>query len=152
MITYVVKKGDTLSGIAQIFGVSLAALEAANPQITNPDLIFPGQVVAVPVGPFPPPGTYVVQPGDTLSGIAELFSVTLAALEAANPQITNPDLIFPGQVIHIPGGVKTYVVQPGDTLSGIAQQFGEPLAEIEKANPQITNPDLIFPGQVIVIP
>jgi nucleoid-associated protein YgaU len=81
-----------------------------------------------------------------------MFCVTLAALEAANPQITNPDLIFPGQVIHIPGGVKTYVVQPGDTLSGIAQQFGEPLAEIEKANPQITNPDLIFPGQVIVIP
>jgi LysM repeat protein len=135
-----------------MFGVSLAALELANPQITNPDLIFPGQVVVVPVGSFPPPGTYVVQPGDTLSGIAELFTVTLAALEAANPQITNPDRIFPGQVVHIPGGVQTYVVQPGDTLSGIAQQFGEPLAEIEKANPQITNPDLIFPGQVIVIP
>jgi tyrosinase len=152
MFTYVVKKGDTLSGIAEMFGVSLAALELTNPQITNPDLIFPGQVVVVPVGPFPPPGSYVVQPGDTLSGIAELFTVTLAALEAANPQITNPNLIFPGQVVHIPGGVQTYVVQPGDTLSGIAQQFGEPLAEIEKANPQITNPDLIFPGQVVVIP
>jgi LysM repeat protein len=152
MITYVVKQGDTLSGIAEKFSVGLAALEAANPQIPDFNLIFPGQVIHIPVGPFPPPGSYVVQPGDTLTAIAELFSVTLAALEAANPQITNPDLIFPGQVIHIPGGVQTYVVQPGDTLSGIAKKFGEPLGEIEKANPQIPDFNLIFPGQVIVIP
>ena len=46
---------------------------------------------------------YVVQPGDTLSGIAaQFFGVTLDALEAANPQLTNPDLILPGQVIRIP--------------------------------------------------
>ena len=47
--------------------------------------------------------TYVVQQGDTLSGIAQKFGVSLSALEAANPQITNPDLIFAGQVINIPG-------------------------------------------------
>ena len=100
MITYVVQQGDTLSGIAQKFGVSLADLKAANPQILNPDLIFPGQVVVVPSGPLP--GTYVVQRGDTLSELAEKFGVSLAALEAANPQILNPDLIFPGQLIVIP--------------------------------------------------
>ena len=102
MVTYVVKQGDTLSGIAEKFGVGLAALEAANPQIPDFNLIFPGQVIVVPVGPFPPPGTYVVQPGDTLSGIAEKFGVSLAALEAANPQIPDFNLIFPGQVINIP--------------------------------------------------
>jgi spore coat assembly protein SafA len=134
-----------------MFGVSLPALEAANPQITNPDLIFPGQVVVIPVNP-PPPGTYVVQPGDTMSAIAQNFNVTLAALEAANPQITNPDLIFPGQVLVIPLGVLTYVVQPGDTLTAIANKFGVSLASLETANPQITNPDLIFPGQVVKIP
>jgi spore coat assembly protein SafA len=151
MFTYVVKKGDTLSGIADHFGVGLGALEAANPQIPNFDLIFPGQVITIPVNP-PPPGTYVVQPGDTLSGIAEMFGVSLAALEAANPQIKNPDLIFPGQVVTIPAPVVTYVVQPGDTLSGIAQKFGVNLAALEAANTQIKNPDLIFPGQVIKIP
>src|SRR5271157_2649588 len=108
--TYIVRQGDTLSGIAQNFGVSLQALQAANPQITNPDLIFPGQVINIP-GTIPPPGTtYVVQPGDTLSGIAQYFGVSLQALEAANPQITNPDLIFPGQVNQIPGTGRTYVV------------------------------------------
>ena len=46
--------------------------------------------------------TYIVQPGDTLSGIAERFGISLSDLEKANPQITNPNLIFPGQVINIP--------------------------------------------------
>ena len=151
MINYVVRPGDTLSGIAERFGVSLKALEAANPQIPDPNLIFPGQVIVIPVNP-PPPGTYVVQPGDTLVQFAERFGVSLGALEAANPQIPNFDLIFPGQVIHIPPRVNTYIVQPGDTLSGIAERFGVTLAALEAANPQITNPNLIFPGQVIVIP
>ena len=46
--------------------------------------------------------TYTVRPGDTLSGIAERFGVSLDALIAANPQISDPDRIFPGQVINIP--------------------------------------------------
>ncbi|OBK40903.1 hypothetical protein A5658_19970 [Mycobacterium sp. 1245111.1] len=96
---YVVMPGDTLSGIAGRFGVTLGALEAANPQITDPDLIFPGQVVGIPSDTV----VYTVQPGDTLSGIAgQFFGVTLSALEAANPQIANPNLIVPGQVIRIP--------------------------------------------------
>lgn len=151
MTTYVVKTGDTLSAIAQTFGVSLPALEAANPQMTNPDLIFPGQVITIPVNP-PPPGSYVVQAGDTMSGIAQKFGVSLKALEAANPQVTNPNLIFPGQVLTIPVGVVTYVVQPGDTLSGIAQTFGVSLAALEAANPWITDPNLIFPGWLLKIP
>ncbi len=46
--TYTVKSGDTLSGIAASHGVSLTALEAANPQITNPNVIFTGQVIRIP--------------------------------------------------------------------------------------------------------
>jgi spore coat assembly protein SafA len=151
MLTYVVQQGDTLSGIAQTFGVSLQALEAANPQIHNPNKIFPGQVVTVPVNP-PPPGTYVVQPGDTMSGIAQNFGVSLQALEAANPQIHDPNKIYPGQVLTIPASVVTYVVQPGDTLSGIAQTFGVSLQALEAANPQIHDPNKIYPGQLLTIP
>lgn len=96
--------------------------------------------------------TYIVQPGDTLSGIAEKFGITLSNLERANPQITNPDLIHPGEVVYIPARHRTYIVQPGDTLSGIAVKFDVSLADLEKANPQITDPDLIHPGQVVNIP
>jgi spore coat assembly protein SafA len=96
--------------------------------------------------------TYIVQPGDTLSGIADRFGVTLLALEQANPQITNPNLIHPGEVVYIPARYRTYIVQPGDTLSGIAVKFEVGLADLEKVNPQITDPDVIHPGQLINIP
>lgn len=46
--TYVVQRGDTLSGIARMFGVSLSDLEVANPQITDPNRISPGQVINIP--------------------------------------------------------------------------------------------------------
>jgi len=45
---YLVKKGDTLWGIAKRYGVSLTALIAANPQIKNPNLIYPGDEVNIP--------------------------------------------------------------------------------------------------------
>jgi hypothetical protein len=47
---------------------------------------------------------YLVQPGDTLSGIAASHGATLAAVEAANPQIPNFDVIYAGQSIKIPQG------------------------------------------------
>ncbi len=113
-----------------------------------------------------PPRTYIVQPGDTLSGIAqqqlgdasrwpEIFALNRGT-------IRHPDLIFPGQVLVLPGDTpiqpvpRFYVVRPGDTLSGIAQQqLGDASRwpEIFALNRDaISNPDLIFPGQVLVLP
>jgi spore coat assembly protein SafA len=48
--THTVVHGDTLSEIAEKNGVSLSALIAANPQIKNPDLIYPGDKVSIPAG------------------------------------------------------------------------------------------------------
>lgn len=164
---YTVQSGDTMFRIAQRFGVSLDALIAANPQIPNPNLIFPGQVICVPSSPAPPPpvcppGTfrYTVQPGDSMFRIAQRFGVSLKALIAANPQISNPNLIFPGQVICVPSAPPTvcppgtfrYTVQPGDSMFLIAQRFGVSLNALIAANPQITNPALIFPGQIVCVP
>jgi LysM repeat protein len=42
---------------------------------------------------------YLVQPGDTLSGIAASHSASLAAVEAANPQLSDPNLIYAGQTV-----------------------------------------------------
>ena len=47
-VTYIVKKGDTLWGIAKRYGVALTKLIAANPQIKNPNLIYPGNEVRIP--------------------------------------------------------------------------------------------------------
>ena len=46
--------------------------------------------------------TYTVQPGDYLTGIARQCGVSYTDLLNANPQIDNPNLIYPGQVINIP--------------------------------------------------
>ena len=101
--SYAVRAGDTLSGIAQRHGVSLGALRAANPQIRNIHLIFPGQTIKVPGGGQTAASSHTVRSGDTLGGIAQQHGVSLAALSAANPQIRNIHLIHPGQTIHIPG-------------------------------------------------
>ncbi len=108
--TYVVQRGDTMKAIAARFGMTLAALVTANPQIPDPDQLFPGQVLKLarkePRGDGPPrpagAATYVVQPGDTMKAIAGRFGATVGALVSANPQIPNPDELFPGQVLNIP--------------------------------------------------
>jgi hypothetical protein len=50
LVAYLIKPGDTLSGIAASHGVKLAAVEVANPQIKNPNVIFPGQTIKLPKG------------------------------------------------------------------------------------------------------
>ena len=150
---YVVRQGDTLTAIAARFGVGLVALTTANPQITDPNRIFTGQIITIP-GPSPAAGpAYVVRQGDTLTAIAARFGVGLVALTAANPQITDPNKIFTGQIITIPGPAPAagpaYVVQQGDTLTAIATRFGVGLAALTTANPQITDPNKIFTGQII---
>jgi len=163
---YTVKASDTLATIAARFGTTVTAILAANPQITDPDVIFAGQVICIPVPPPPPTCPngffYRVQPGDTLSGIAVRFGTTVSAILAANPQITDPDIIFAGQVVCIPVRPAPptppcpdgflYTVRPGDTMFRIAQRFGVSLDALIRANPQIPNPDLIFPGQVLCVP
>ena len=144
---YTVQPGDTLFLIAQRFGVSLPALINANPQIPNPNVIFPGQLICVPTmpaAPVPPPPPpcpngvlYMVAPGDTLFLIAQQFGIALQALVAANPQIVNPNVIFPGQLICVPRGsgqaiptvecsmllFRTAGVPRGPEAGGVARVF-----------------------------
>lgn len=108
-VIYTVRPGDTLFLIARRFEMRLDRLVAANPQITDPDVIYPGQKICIPrrhIPPLPPevPGCifYMVRPGDTLFMIARRFGVDLQDLINANPQIDDPDVIYPGQVICIP--------------------------------------------------
>ena len=52
---------------------------------------------------------YTVQKGDTLWKLATRYEVGLSELKAANPQISNYDLIYPGQKINIPVTNSTVV-------------------------------------------
>jgi LysM repeat protein len=165
---YTVQRGDTLFGIAVRFGTTVEALVERNPHIVDPALIFPGQQLVVPLDPdeiIPDTGEgeqlYTVVRGDTLSGIAVRFGTTVDALMERNPHIVNPALIFPGQQIVVPDtpediipdtGERLYTVQPGDTLSEIAVRFGTTVPALMERNPQIFDPNLIFPGQQLIVP
>lgn len=108
---YTVQPGDTLSALARRYNTTVQAIVNAN-NIANPNLIRVGQVLEIPgegsvVPPTPAPspspgGTYTVQPGDTLSRIAQRFGTTFQAIAQAN-NLANPNRIYVGQVLIIPG-------------------------------------------------
>lgn len=162
--TYVVGWGDTLSSIASRFGTTVSAIVQAN-QMANPDLIYVGQRLSIPASSSPVAsgsGTYVVQRGDTLSGVAAKHGTTVQQLVQMNG-LTNPNFIVVGQRLAVPqgttavdpapsqGGDTSYRVQAGDTLIGIAVRFGVNMWDIVVAN-NIANPSLIYVGQTLVIP
>ncbi len=162
---YVVQSGDTLSKIARRFNTSVNALLRANPQIANPNLLEPGDLIYLPGSVLVDPNTgltfYIVQSGDYLGAIAQRFGTSLQALLAANPQIQNPSQIYAGDRINIPSGSvipvtgtqpSTYTVRSGDTLGSIARRFGLPLRLLELANPQLANPSHLTVGEKITIP
>ena len=104
--------------------------------------------------------TYVVQPGDWLSKIANRCGVTLSQLYAANPGVGY--YIYPGQVLAIPGSgysgsssgnyANTYTVQYGDTFAKIASRYGVSVNSLWAANPHIWDINRINAGQVIYVP
>ena len=108
--SYVVQPGDTLGTIARRYGTTVSALASLN-NISNPNLIYPGQVLLLPgCATTPPPPTqppatttYVVVRGDTLYSIAVHFGTTVSELSALNG-ISNPNLIYAGQVLLVPAG------------------------------------------------
>lgn len=184
--TYIVQPGDNLSAIAlRAYGNAALwpQIYEANVGIigNNPNLIFPGQQLTIPVldreqragQPTQPNFTqYTVRPGDTLSAIALAAygnaGYWSAIYNANRSIISNPDLIYPNQVLSIPavtgvpggdqtgGGPGLYTVRAGDTLSGIALfAYGNAALwpQIYEANRgSIANPSLIYPGQVLTIP
>ncbi len=113
--------------------------------------------------PTPPSGTpirYTVKSGDTLWRISNLYKVTIDAIVKAN-NIANPNLIYVGQVLLIPGtttsppppppATVTYTVKAGDTLWKISDLYGVSIQSIVTAN-KIADPNLIYVGQVLIIP
>lgn len=150
IINYVVKEGDTLSLIAAKYGTSYEAIAKLN-GISNPNLIYPGQVLKIEASNNDSI-YYLVKEGDTLSSIAEKYGVSYEALASING-ISNPNIIYPGQVLLISGDNNSkvyYTVRAGDTLTSIATNYGVSYQFIANLN-GIKNPDLIYPGEILRI-
>ncbi|WP_246262825.1 lytic transglycosylase domain-containing protein [Arthrobacter mobilis] len=171
---YTVKAGDTLSGIASRYGITLAKLLSAN-GLKATSTIYPGQKIRLTGAAKSSPaaagstaritrtsGSYTVQAGDTLSGIAARPGTTLARLLSAN-RLKATSTIYPGQKLKVAGTAKapagspartsaasTYTVKAGDTLSGIAARPGTTLARLLSAN-GLKATSIIYPGQKLKV-
>lgn len=115
--------------------------------------------VAAPQAWYTCVGYYTVKFGDTLNSISRVYGVSVQALMAAN-NIYNPNLIYAGQTLCIPGSAPVpppppcgtyYTVQWGDTLSKIAARYGTTVQAIMYAN-NIANPNWIYAGMILYIP
>jgi lysozyme len=186
---YTVKAGDTLTSVAQELGVSEDALAQAN-GLSDADVLQVGQVLTMPgagqaaaagganaAATSEPSGQYVVQAGDTLSGIAQALGVSAEALAQANG-LSDADALQVGQVLAMPGAGQAaaasastagtapvavssagatpaangqYVVQAGDTLGSIAQALGVDEDALAQAN-GLTDPDSLQIGQFLTVP
>lgn len=115
---YTVRPGDTMRRLAREYEISVQRLAAVNHHISDPDVLYPGDVLCVPEPPPPSPpdvpprvprecppgfrGRFSVRPGDTMWRIGRQFSVRLTDLIRANPHVYDPDRIAPGDVLCVP--------------------------------------------------
>jgi membrane-bound lytic murein transglycosylase D len=175
-----VRKGDTLGGIADKYGVSIAAIKTSNK--IRGTLIRPGQdllITAAPTGMAPASSTrtasldppmprnqsdkHIVRRGDTLWSIARSHGVTMESIASSNG-LRGDDTLAVGQVLSIPGTTTlasadaqsietrstTYVVRRGDTLSRIATRFRVRLTDLLGWN-GLNKRSMIKPGQRLVM-
>jgi beta-lactamase class A/LysM repeat protein len=127
---HVVKSGETLGGIAAQYGLTVDQIVSLN-GLTDPDRLTEGQALKLPQLPQTParttagstaqtgaggtssasaqpagrPSEYVVQAGDTVSGIAKALGLSLKALLEAN-ELTDPDRLSVGQKLTVPAGAS----------------------------------------------
>lgn len=170
--SYTVKAGDTLWVIAKRNDLTLTQLLDANPSLTKKSILRIGQEIMLPsknqqnrttqsskstTAEEIAGGTYTIRKGDTLSGIANRFKVTVAALRSANSIAGNT--IYAGKPLTIPGvdnttiaaiaqpelqqphkqpealdSISGYKVQSGESLSLIAKRFNVTVADLMKWN------------------
>jgi murein DD-endopeptidase MepM/ murein hydrolase activator NlpD len=173
---YVVRGGDTLTSIAQRYGVSLNSLMQVN-GLANPDRIYVGQRLVIPAAnPASGEVVHIVQAGDSLGAIALRYGSTVDELARLN-NIANPSRIAVGQRVVIvpavaavpaaPGVVPAepapveqaapplsdleYILRRGESLYHVSLRFGVSVEELVAANGLISA-SAVYPGLAIRIP
>ena len=182
--TYVVKPGDTLAAIAARHGTDVGTLLRLN-ELGDANLIRTGQALAMPLSalrtdaPLLNDATvtllpnehatrvYVVQPGDTLAGVADRFHTTPARVAELNRRAATVALRS-GEPLRVPvvslaefsadrsasiptpGSYFVHVVQPGESLAGIAEAYETTLRQILEVND--IDSTAVKPGQRVLVP
>jgi LysM repeat protein len=169
---YSVVDGDTVSGIANRFGLSTGAVLALN-GLDSRALIFPGQVLTLTQTTAPAASastvlnSYVVKRGDTVSGVAAAHKLNTSDVLGANG-LNGSSVIYPGQVVLLaaapaletaayvtplaaPAPSATHTIASGETITAVADAAGVSVQAVLDAN-GLGWSSIIYPGQVLILP
>jgi LysM repeat protein len=166
--THIVRPGETLGRIAQVYSVNIQTLAAAN-GISNAHLIHTWQELAIPSDASPPATaaasgrTHVVRRGESLGRIAKSYGIAVIDLMALNNVY---GWVYPGDELALPASANapapavssptatssgtTHIVRNGETLGSIAAAYGLSVYDLQAANNIWTW--IIYAGQELEIP
>ncbi len=158
---HIVRKGETLGGIARRYGVSVSDLRSTNRAVRNTNLIRINQILVVPViggsggtsvsaggapaAPSSGGGTHTVRRGETASEIAEHYGIGLSKLIAWNGLPASGRIRVGQRLVLQPpsgtrastaatGSARSHLVRRGETLSAIASRYGVSVSAIMELN------------------
>ena len=178
-VTHVVKKGESLYGLARNYNMSIDELVQANPQANNgvkegDVLVIPQKSLAAPIATAPvvtenAPQVqgdvktifHTIKSGETLFSVSKQYNTTIENLIALNPGIY-PDKFVVGDVIKVQPNVTgtitiekdvtkfyTYEVKDKETYESVAAAHGITANELRQANPDLKK---LKKGKIIYIP
>jgi hypothetical protein len=156
---WVVMAGESLGFIASVCGIPFDVLLAHNHQISQPDLVYPGELVNIPADPFAEEQPFLTQA--QLEYIQQTFETPVIP-ETGEPvadvierrNIASADRIEAAQAMSLEQRCEAdqWVVLSGESLGFIASVCGIPFDVLLAHNHQISQPDLVFQGEMVNIP
>lgn len=177
--SYTVRPGDTISSVANRFGLRTVDVLDWN-GLSWRSVIYPGQTLSLTAGatatastapaPTSSAATHTVAAGDTVFGVAQRHGTSVDAVLAANG-LTRASVIYPGQQLVLTGsptpppatvaivattpapvatGGQSHAVAAGDTLFGIAKRYGTTVAQLYALN-GLASGAIIYPGQTLTV-
>ena len=177
-VSYKVKSGDTLTGVAKRYNIGLSDLASANNLNTNSNLIL-GRTITIPANGSVSSNAsstsqsssaassntsstssngkklgntenYKVKSGDGLIALARQFGISVEDLAATNNLATNAQLQR-GQTLKVPKATVSYTVGSGDSLIGLARKYGVSTQELADMN-NIAADTMLQRGQRLTVP
>ncbi len=144
---YTIVAGDTISAIADRFGISTLSVLTAN-GLGWSSIIYPGQTIAIP-GLVGPGASDDIARGATEAAPSDRLPMTpvVNATPIEAPEVPEP-IVAP--VVAPPVGM-TYTIVSGDTLSSIAARYGITIQSLLDAN-ALTWESIIYPGTALTLP
>lgn len=143
--TYIVKKGDSLWGIAKEFNTTVNELKSLNNLTSNTLQI--GQILMIKPN-VSDNITYTVSKGDNLYSIANKYNTSINDIKTLNNLKT--DILQIGQVLKIPNNYINYIVKKGDSLYSISKEYNTTISLLKRINN--LSSDILQINQKLLVP